>query len=354
MRTSPLLALLPLIACSGPAPLYPKVLAPQELKAPAASPGTIAPRNHDERVSMQRLVLAAGDSVAVTVGSCEEIIGVSLGGTATIRQGAPVATVTPARAARLAGPRGLTVDGAGEVLIALVDAESVGCAHRGAFGELDLGAGPIFANQAGMLGEATGPHLGVQLAVEADAAGPAAGSLEFLETNRAVQVPEHEHAESAEAIYIVTGEGRMKLGKDDIRIEAGMFVYIPPGVRHDWALDGDSDLRAVQIYAPSGPEQRFKVAPQEARPPQTPAAANKTTYKFDDALVTGDLVRPDGPGCMPVTHSAWHESNPDRFWTRRLCQPAAVPAIRCALHLANSRGCTCLLSNGQPQRKGEF
>ena len=49
---------------------------------------------------------------------------------------------------------------------------------------------------------------------------------------------EHFHRTSEEIYYFVSGRGRMRLGDEEVEVDAGDCVVIPPGVRHKlWASD---------------------------------------------------------------------------------------------------------------------
>jgi len=88
-------------------------------------------------------------------------------------------------------------------------------------------------------------------------------SLERLCANKGLVVPRHEHT-SDELLYIISGRGETTLG-DRAEVEsAGEIVTIPRGTPH--ALRVDQALCAVQVYAPAGPEQRFKQQPQQQNP----------------------------------------------------------------------------------------
>ena len=43
-----------------------------------------------------------------------------------------------------------------------------------------------------------------------------------------------------------------------IDVAAGMTVYVPEGTPHSFTSAGTRPMRAIQFYAPSGPEQRFR------------------------------------------------------------------------------------------------
>jgi mannose-6-phosphate isomerase-like protein (cupin superfamily) len=71
-------------------------------------------------------------------------------------------------------------------------------------------------------------------------------------------VAEHTHDTSAELLYIVEGHATMTLDGQTSMIRAGMAVFIPAGVKHSMKVDARIEpLRAIQIYTPGGPEQRF-------------------------------------------------------------------------------------------------
>lgn len=84
---------------------------------------------------------------------------------------------------------------------------------------------------------------------------PAPFALDQLCAKRGAEVPRHEHA-ADELLYIVKGRGETTLGERTDVEKAGAFVTIPKGTPH--ALRVIQDLCAVQVYAPAGPEQRFK------------------------------------------------------------------------------------------------
>jgi mannose-6-phosphate isomerase-like protein (cupin superfamily) len=98
------------------------------------------------------------------------------------------------------------------------------------------------------------------------AEGPA--SLESLLASKDAPVPEHTHDKEWEILAIVSGDGTLvrKLDgrEDDTKVSAGMFASIPPGVPHAYRPAGTAPLVAVQLYAPPGPEQRFKKLASEA------------------------------------------------------------------------------------------
>ena len=71
-------------------------------------------------------------------------------------------------------------------------------------------------------------------------------------------VPEHTHAGSWEVICAVEAAGLFTLAGAGQRLAPHSCVAVPPDVKHAWKPDPGSNLVAVQMYSPPGPEQRFK------------------------------------------------------------------------------------------------
>ena len=65
------------------------------------------------------------------------------------------------------------------------------------------------------------------------------------------QVPWH-NQEQEEVYFIVEGEGEMCLGDECRHVLGGQMVYIPPGVFHQLTNVGESPLRMIYCYGPSG------------------------------------------------------------------------------------------------------
>jgi len=75
-------------------------------------------------------------------------------------------------------------------------------------------------------------------------------------------VAEHAHDVSAELLYVLEGHGVMTLGERTFEVKPGMAIYIPAGMKHSLRVDTKIEpMRAIQVYTPGGPEQRFKQGP---------------------------------------------------------------------------------------------
>jgi mannose-6-phosphate isomerase-like protein (cupin superfamily) len=74
-----------------------------------------------------------------------------------------------------------------------------------------------------------------------------------------VGVVEHTHDEAWEILGDVEGTGTFTFDGAPHRLGPRGVVVVPPGTRHAWLPDEGTRLVAIQMYAPPGPEQRFKL-----------------------------------------------------------------------------------------------
>jgi len=81
-----------------------------------------------------------------------------------------------------------------------------------------------------------------------------------LEGDPGLVVPEHVHTDAVEMLHVLEGGGWMVVDGKRSRIEAGMMIQVPRGVKHSFMIPPDQKVgfKAVQVYTPGGPEQRFK------------------------------------------------------------------------------------------------
>jgi len=59
----------------------------------------------------------------------------------------------------------------------------------------------------------------------------------------------HTHQTEEEIIYILSGTGAIIAGNQEVRLEPGLAVYIPPGLAHQIRADSES-LRLVSLFSP--------------------------------------------------------------------------------------------------------
>ena len=60
----------------------------------------------------------------------------------------------------------------------------------------------------------------------------------------------HTHPAEEEIIYILSGAGAILAGEQEIRLEPGVAIFIPPGLVHQIRADGGQALRLVTLFSP--------------------------------------------------------------------------------------------------------
>ena len=64
--------------------------------------------------------------------------------------------------------------------------------------------------------------------------------------------PHHRHDDQDEAFYVLEGAMRGYCGEQTWRATKGSFVWLPRGIPHGYAVDGDETLRTLAITLPAG------------------------------------------------------------------------------------------------------
>jgi len=101
-------------------------------------------------------------------------------------------------------------------------------------------------------------------------ATPIPGSLGTLLMSPDGGVKEHAH-DSWEHIAILQGAGSMRVDGKDYEVKAGSVFDLAPGEKHSFTPAKTTPLLAIQMYTPSGAEQRFvKLAEAAAKAAETP------------------------------------------------------------------------------------
>jgi quercetin dioxygenase-like cupin family protein len=90
----------------------------------------------------------------------------------------------------------------------------------------------------------------------------------MLEADPGVEIPRHEHAGSAEILYVVQGAGELTIGSEKVPFGPETAIHIPDGQPHAAKFIGPDKTIMLQLYAPAGPEQRFKAAAPPAPAPK--------------------------------------------------------------------------------------
>lgn len=60
----------------------------------------------------------------------------------------------------------------------------------------------------------------------------------------------HVHGAEEEIIYILEGAGAILAGDQEVVLQPGVAVYIPPGLTHQIRADGERPLKLVTLFSP--------------------------------------------------------------------------------------------------------
>ena len=94
----------------------------------------------------------------------------------------------------------------------------------------------------------------------------------ILEAEPGAEVPRNSHPGSAEILYVLSGSGDVTIGSEKITFGAEEALHIPDGQPHAARFTGPEKTVMLQVFAPAGPEERY-------RAPQPPAGGGKTKPK---------------------------------------------------------------------------
>jgi quercetin dioxygenase-like cupin family protein len=84
-------------------------------------------------------------------------------------------------------------------------------------------------------------------------------SASVVEFSPGTELPRHSHDGSAEIVYILSGSGEVQIGSEKIAFGADQVFHIPEGQPHGARFTGAEKTEALQIFAPAGPEQKYKM-----------------------------------------------------------------------------------------------
>ena len=225
--------------------------------------------------SMVELAIAAGGSTGARIAERAELwyflnaATVEVVGTTDRREVAAGDMVyVPANGARnvIAASRGVGSDV--HAVVAIVPGGREGAARAGALPTRALGpikspvAGPVYLPSAHAKLYPRQLGGGAIFAEPATIADSKLAAL-ILELPANTTIAEHVHAGETEMLYVLAGAGTLTVNGVAITVTRTSVVQIPPNTKHSFAASGD--LRALQIYSPAGPEQRF--VPGAVAPP---------------------------------------------------------------------------------------
>lgn len=176
---------------------------------------------------------------------------------------------------------------------------------------------------------ASGERSAASILLDHKNSGNSAGALTLLTLQPGFAAPLHRHT-SAELLYVLAGAGtvsghRRRGGPE--RVEPGAAIYIPAGAPHAFEVAGDKPAVLLQLYAPGGPEQRFKgvdvggTSAAGKRGPRDPEAVIRTHDQVPSLVIAG------GRGVVSLLFDA--ENAPDNassLGAMTLEPRSAVPA----------------------------
>ena len=91
----------------------------------------------------------------------------------------------------------------------------------------------------------------------------------ILEAEPGAEVPRNSHAGSAEILYVVSGAGNVTIGSEKLTFGAEEALHIPDGQPHAAKFTGPEKTVMVQVFAPAGPEERYRAAQAGGAKPKT-------------------------------------------------------------------------------------
>jgi quercetin dioxygenase-like cupin family protein len=129
----------------------------------------------------------------------------------------------------------------------------------------------------------------MEIKARADDAGGALGVLEGRFFQEGYGPPLHVHRREDEAMYVLEGQIRFRVGDDEFVAGPGTWVWQPRGVPQAFSVESES-ARALVIFTPGGLERMFEEggvpAGASTEPPQQEydleaAAALAQRYGFE-------------------------------------------------------------------------
>ncbi len=60
----------------------------------------------------------------------------------------------------------------------------------------------------------------------------------------------HAHESQEEVFYCVEGRGRIRVDSEELALQPGVAVYVPPGAVHQLVNDGEALLKCVSTVSP--------------------------------------------------------------------------------------------------------
>lgn len=83
-------------------------------------------------------------------------------------------------------------------------------------------------------------------------------SLSVGEFQPGAEIARHTHPESAELLYVLSGSGEVQIGSETLTFGPDQAIHLPENQPHAVKVKGSEKALVLQIYAPGGPEQKYK------------------------------------------------------------------------------------------------
>jgi quercetin dioxygenase-like cupin family protein len=129
----------------------------------------------------------------------------------------------------------------------------------------------------------------MEMKARAEDTGGALGVLEGRFPHQGYGTPLHVHSREDEAMYVLEGRIRFRVGDDEFVAGPGTWVWQPRGVPQAFRVESES-ARALVIFTPGGLEQMFEdggvpveesAEPPEQQPDPEAAAALAKRFGFE-------------------------------------------------------------------------
>jgi quercetin dioxygenase-like cupin family protein len=100
-------------------------------------------------------------------------------------------------------------------------------------------------------GEGWTYRFGIDFTVKASEvrSGSGAAVFEYI-TRKGEEPPDHTHRTEDEMFYVLEGAISFRCGEAIFDLEAGDFIFLPRGIKHGYAIDGEELVRLLVITAP--------------------------------------------------------------------------------------------------------
>jgi quercetin dioxygenase-like cupin family protein len=110
------------------------------------------------------------------------------------------------------------------------------------------------------------PKTSARILFDEKVTGSPTMALSLVEFQPGASVPRHDHQGSTELLYVLSGGGKLTVGSEESPFAAETALHLPSGQPHAVTFGGGEPTIAIQIYAPAGPEQRFRGAAAPVAP----------------------------------------------------------------------------------------